>query len=598
MSRPVRAQMPFKRRLLTANLAVLLGLSSTATALADGPVGGSHVYRQPARVSRAAPLPVMPVAPAPLPVSDGVTRITLTADQSAATVEVVKGKSAIIELPSDVRDMLVTNPVIADAILRDKRHIHIVGMTEGSTDAAFFDAYGRRIVSLNIRVTQPADILAATLSRVLPDAKIQVQPIRDSVVLTGTVRNASESDAAARIAAQFTGKADNVLNLLSVAGKDQVMLQVRIVEVQRSVIKQLGISTSNMLHDGFKTYGLGRDNTFGVNGALLGGADLCYGRNNLRTTNNQLNSNNTTTTGNSASNSVSSNSSLSNNFSDVTTVISPDGSRTLTSTVSNGSTTNTGTASGTSSAVANTVSAVAQTAWQTVTGNNLNACLQAFERVGLVRTLAEPNLTAVSGEAGRFLVGGEFPVPTGNDQTGKVTIEFKPYGVGLGFTPVVLSGGRISVKLSTEVSELSSLGAFSLSNGAGSAALVVPGLSVRRVETMIEAPSGGAFMIAGLLQQTTKETIDSLPGMTSLPVLGALFRSRDFLNGETELVIIVTPYIVDPTRPQNLQTPADGLKFADDMSTVLMGRLNKVVKAPAGANAGRAYQGPVGYVIE
>jgi pilus assembly protein CpaC len=189
-------------------------------------------------------------------------------------------------------------------------------------------------------------------------------------------------------------------------------------------------------------------------------------------------------------------------------------------------------------------------------------------------------------------------VPTGTDDTGKVSVEFKPYGVGLGFTPVVLSGGRISLRVSTEVSELSTLGAFSIAAGGSATALVVPGLSVRRVETMIEAPSGGSFMIAGLLQQTTRQTIDSLPGLTSMPVLGALFRSRDFLNNQTELVIIVTPYIVDPTRPQNLQTPADGLQFASDMSTVLLGRLNKVVKAPAGANAGRAYQGPVGYVIE
>ena len=233
--------------------------------------------------------------------------------------------------------------------------------------------------------------------------------------------------------------------------------------------------------------------------------------------------------------------------------------------------------------------------------NSAKSMLQAFERVGLVRTLAEPSLTAVSGEAGHFLVGGEFPVPTGSDDTGRVTIEFKPYGVGLGYTPVVMSGGRISLKISTEVSELSSLGAFTLGVGSSSTTsttLTVPGLSVRRAETTVELPSGGSFMIAGLLQQTTKQTIDSVPGMTSMPILGSLFRSRDFLNGQTELVVIVTPYIVDPTRPQNLQTPADGLRFASDMSTVFMGRLNKVVKAPPGANAGRAYQGPVGYVIE
>jgi pilus assembly protein CpaC len=168
--------------------------------------------------------------------------------------------------------------------------------------------------------------------------------------------------------------------------------------------------------------------------------------------------------------------------------------------------------------------------------------------------------------------------------------------VGLGYTPVVLSGGRISIKLSTEVSELSNAGAFSLT--AGNSTLTVPGLSVRRAETTAELPSGGSLMIAGLLQQQTKQNLDALPGMTALPVLGSLFRSRDYLNGETELVVIITAYIVDPVRPDALQTPVDGLKIASDSSTVLLGKLNKVVKTktvPAGATP---YQGPVGYVIE
>jgi len=564
-----KAQMSLKRRILTAHLAVLLGLSSTAPVFADGPVGGSHVYRPAARVSRPAPLPApaMPLAPPPL--GDQVTRITLTADQSAATVELVKGKSAIIELPADVRDLLVTNPLVADAVLRDKRHIHVVGLAEGSTDAAFYDAYGRRIVSLNIRVTQPVDLLAATLTRVLPDAKIQVQAIRDSVILTGMVRNASESDAVSRIAAQFTGKPENVLNMLTIAGKDQVMLQVRIIEVQRNVIKQLGFDLNAIMGQlGQDQFSFGLSPTYGVNGSLLGGVTGGYSLNTTKQPQLQ----------------VPCSSGMDGECYAVvhgkvvhTGLTGPDGKEIV---IGNGDT-----------------ATVKDTAGSTGL-NQAKSMVQAFERVGLVRTLAEPNLTAVSGEAGHFLVGGEFPVPTGSDQTGKISIEFKPYGVGLGYTPVVLSGGRISLKISTEVSELSSLGAFTVSSGSTSAALTVPGLSVRRAETTVEIPSGGSLMIAGLLQQTTKQTIDSIPGMTSMPILGTLFRSRDFLNGQTELVIIVTPYIVDPTRPQNLQTPADGLVFANDMSTVLLGRLNKVVKAPAGANAGRAYQGPVGYVIE
>ena len=232
--------------------------------------------------------------------------------------------------------------------------------------------------------------------------------------------------------------------------------------------------------------------------------------------------------------------------------------------------------------------------------NQATAMIQAFERVGLVRTLAEPNLTAVSGESARFLAGGEFPVPISEDNEGRVTVDFKTYGVGLGFTPVVMSEGRISLKVSTEVSELSNNGAVNLSSNGNS--LSVPGLTVRRTETTVELPSGGAMMISGLLQQQTKQNLDALPGMTNLPVLGALFRSRDYLSGETELVVIITPYLVKPTSPDQLQTPTDGLEIADDLQTDLLGKLNKTSNAPAAAAAatvaGKGPQGPYGYVIE
>jgi pilus assembly protein CpaC len=223
--------------------------------------------------------------------------------------------------------------------------------------------------------------------------------------------------------------------------------------------------------------------------------------------------------------------------------------------------------------------------------------LQAFERVGLVRTLAEPNLTAISGESAKFLAGGEYPVPTGEDTTGRVTLEFKPYGVGLSFTPVVLSEGRISLKIATEVSELSSEGSFTLAAGNGNT-LNIPALKLRRTETTVELPSGGAMMIAGLLQENSAEDIDSIPGLQNLPVLGALFRSRDYQEGETELVVIVTPYLVKPTSPANLQTPADGLKIADDAQTVLMGQLNQAYKLKPDQTKGQSYEGPIGYVIE
>jgi pilus assembly protein CpaC len=529
------------RRLLSLSLATVLAVAPATPVFADGPVAGTHTYRPPARVTRVVDTPSM------APPADQVLRIDLTTS-GAQNLSLPRGKSAIIELPTDVRDMLVTNPLIADAVLRGPRRIYVLGLAQGSTDAVFFDAAGRKIVSLNIRVEQDSSALQDTLRRVMPDAHIQVETIRDSVILTGRVANVGESNMAAQIASRFMTKPEDVLNMLTIAGKDQVMLKVRIVEVQRNIIKQLGFNSAAVLGQlGGSQYAFGMSPTYGVNGSLLGGATGGY---KLDTTSQGL-------------------------------AAAPSGCTTST-TIS-------------TSNMANCVG-VGRIGSDAV--NSATAMVQAFERVGLVRTLAEPNLTVVSGESGKFLVGGEFPVPVAQDATGLISLEFKPYGVGLGYTPVVMSGGRISLKLSTEVSELTSLGAFTLASSSASSNLSVPGLTVRRAETTVELPSGGSLMIAGLLQQTSKQDVDSLPGMANLPILGALFRSRDYLNGETELVVIITPYIIDPSKPQELQTPADGLQTAGDMGTVLLGRLNKVVSAPTGANNGRAYQGPVGYVIE
>ncbi|MFC4440669.1 type II and III secretion system protein family protein [Caulobacter henricii] len=643
---------PVIRRVLTVHVAALLALSSTAPVFADGPVAGSHTYRPAPRTIRPAPVAAAPLPSLPPSAAEQVLSIDLTAGAGARVLDLPLGKSAIIELPVDVRDMLVTNPLVADAVLRSPRRIYVLGLTAGSTDAVFFDAAGRKILQLNIRVAQDISLLSSTLKTVLPQGTVQVIPLKDSVILSGMVMNAADSEKATRIAAQFVASPDKVLNMLSIAGKDQVMLQVRIVEVQRNVIKQLGVDLNAVLGQlGTDQFSFGLSPTYGVNGSLLGGVKGGYNINTTNQPTNLVSSLFGTVPGaqpgvsllNYLQRFLSNDSSLSsaqsswlgsyaNSIAGKTTAVVGTGSAAVTYTMKDvgisaaslSSDVQTFLAGGAGTAGndaknlwiqnfltnANTVtpgSGIYQDKGNPLASvtsglagsddvNSAKAMIQAFERVGLVRTLAEPNLTVVSGEGGKFLAGGEFPVPVSADNTGKITIEFKPYGVGLGYTPVVMSGGRISLKLSTEVSELSSLGAYSVATA--NSVLTVPGLTVRRAETTVELPSGGSLMIAGLLQQTTKQTIDAIPGMTSMPILGSLFRSRDYLNGETELVIIITPYIVDPTRPQNLQTPADGLKVAGDLSTTLLGRLNEVVKAPAGANAGRAYQGPVGYVIE
>jgi len=212
--------------------------------------------------------------------------------------------------------------------------------------------------------------------------------------------------------------------------------------------------------------------------------------------------------------------------------------------------------------------------------------------------LAEPNLTAVSGETAKFLAGGEFPVPAGRDQQGNISIQFKQFGVGLSFTPVVLSPGRISLQLSSEVSELTNTGAFTLQGQAGSGAVVIPALSVRRTETTVEVPSGGSFAVAGLMQHNTKQVIDGFPGVKDLPVLGALFRSRDFQNDETELVVLVSAYLVEPNAESAFSAPTDGFVAPSDPETLLLGRLNAVYRKKQGDKPVSAdASAPVGFVV-
>ncbi len=465
-----------------------------------------------------------------------MVRVDLAGQGGATrTISLPRGKSAVIELPVDARDVLVSDPKIADVVLSTPRRIYVLGQASGQTDATFVDGLGHQILRLDVRVANDTSVVADTLNRVLPGSSIHVEAVNDRLILSGEVPAASDADRALRIAQSFTAKPDDVLNLLSVAGPEQVMLKVRIVEVNRQVIKQLGVSLQALItqiDNRASELAIATQATYGVNGAALGGLTAAYASLNGKS------------------------------------------------------------------------------------GSGSDGVLQAFEQTNLVRTLAEPNLTAVSGESAKFLAGGEFPVPVSEDNNGRVTVEFKQFGVGLGFTPVVLSSGRISLKLSTEYSELTNIGGFSLTSGTASSStatststsgasntgsgltLSVPGLNVRRAETVVELPSGGAMMIAGLLESTNKQSISGLPGLGQLPVLGALFRSRDYLQGETELVVIVTPYLVKATRPDLIQTPADGLQIADDASAYLMGQLNKGFGLPPASKPGKNYQGPFGYVVQ
>ncbi|MGI9408092.1 MAG: type II and III secretion system protein family protein, partial [Hyphomicrobiaceae bacterium] len=216
--------------------------------------------------------------------------------------------------------------------------------------------------------------------------------------------------------------------------------------------------------------------------------------------------------------------------------------------------------------------------------------LEAFERTGVLRTLAEPTLTAISGETASFLAGGEFPIPVAQD-AGTISIEFKPFGVGLSFTPFVASAQRISLKINTEVSELADEG--SISTGV----IAVRGLKVRRAATTIELPSGGSMVLAGLIQDDTRQNIDGFPGLKELPILGTLFRSRDFKKAETELVVIVTPVIVKPVQRDKLARPDDNWMPASDGKANFLGHMNRIYGRDEEIPEGD-YKGDIGFIIE
>lgn len=453
----------------------------------------------------------LPLATAP---ARAQSRAALPMGGDAQLINLPRGSSMAIDLPSDARDVIVPNPMVAEAMLHSPRRITIIGLQPGETDAVVLDASGRTILSLRVRVDAGVSALQDTLGRVMPGSQVRAEAVNDSIILTGSVSSPGEADRAAQVARAFVSAPEKVINMMTIAGSDQVMVKARIIEVQRTAIKQLGLDVSAVLSSVGDGLSLAQAATFAVSGSQLGGGVLRF----------------------------------------------------------------------------------ADTAGD---GSNLTSSLRAFERAGLVRILAEPNLTSVNGENAEFLAGGEFPVPVGRDDEGNVLIEFKPFGVRLAFRPIVLSQGRISLQLSTEVSELTTSGAFTL-GGTADNALVIPALNVRRASNTVELPSGGSLMIAGLLREDTRQNIDELPGAGSIPVLGALFRSRDYLSGETELVIIVEAYIVSPTSPGRLQTPADGLITANDAQTILFGQLNQQYRASGNAQPGpdAGWAGPVGYVIE
>jgi pilus assembly protein CpaC len=446
----------------------------------------------------AVPMAAMPAA-------------TATAQQVVSPAQEIVlsiGKGELVTVPGNMADVFVANDAVADVQVKSQRQLYVFGKAGGETTIYASNERGDVIFSANIRVGSNIGSIDQMLAMAMPDAKVSVSTMgANTVLLTGTVAAPEDAAEAERLVTAFLGKEANVISRLKTATPLQVNLHVKFAEVSRSLVREIG----GNLQVADATSGF----RFGVGtGRAIGGGEFNYGG--------------PLGVGNGAAQ---------------TSIKLPDGTDLIGPSVD--------TQGGTSLA-----------GLGKLFGLNMLGALDLSERLGLVTTITEPNLTALSGETATFLAGGEFPIPIAQG-LGQVTVQFRQFGVSLAYTPTVLSSGRISMRVRPEVSELSTQGAITL-NG-----FQVPAITTRRTETTVELGSGQSFMIAGLMSANSQNQLEKAPGLGDVPILGNLFRSRQFRKGETELVIIVTPYLVNPVNASDIKLPTDGFRSANELEQFL-----------------------------
>ena len=404
------------------------------------------------------------------------------ASAPANDVALSLGTGRLVRLDGSMSDLFIANPAIADVQVRSANQLYIFGKAAGETTVYATNSAGRVVYSANVRVGANIGSIDEMLRVAMPESEIRVTPMNGFVMLTGTVAAPADVEDASRLTQAFVGAGTQVITRLKTATPLQVMLQVKIAEVSRSLTKDLGVNLQGGNDSG----------NFGI----FTGRDFID--------------------------------------EEAEKLVINDGTTTL-------------------------------NFFKRLLGFNVAGAIDARENNGLVTTLAEPTLVALSGETASFLAGGEFPIPISNGING-TSIEYKEYGVSLAFTPTVLEGGRISMRVRPEVSDLSSAGSIRTSG------FEVPSLTTRRAETTVELGSGQSFVLAGLLSNSGNNSIERTPFLGSLPILGALFRSNSFRRSETELVIVVTPYLVRPVNASQIALPTDGFRTSNDAERLLLGK--------------------------
>jgi pilus assembly protein CpaC len=443
------------------------------------------------------------------------------------------GKSRIVDLPRDAAEIFVANPKVANAVVRSPRKLYIIGMDAGQTSVYALDQQGRQIAALELSIGRDIGELQQILRTAMPTAAITARTVNDTIILTGVVDSAEEAQRAGDIAKGFVQRV-YAGGPPGAPGASADGLVVNTLTIRGRDQVMLKVTVAEISRDIAKQLGL---------------------------TTSSLTANWGTFT-------------QFNPFA-LNGVIAPAGA--INQVIP-----------GSGYGPPSTALTVHNPA------NTLSATLQAFERYGVSRILAEPTVSAVSGESAKLTVGGEIPIPGPSNCTntgctgGGAT--FKDYGVTLRFTPIVLAEGRIDLHLATEVTEIDSQTAQVVYG------TLVPGFFTRKNETSVEIPSGGSIASAGLLQTISRQAINGLPGLLDLPILGALFRSRDYQRQETELMIIVTPYIVKPVKPNEIAKPTDGFTDSTDPQAWLLGRMNQLYASPGNPEAIKDYKGPVGFI--
>lgn len=474
--------------------------------------------------------------------TSSIIRIQNSGPGTRKAVKLGLNKAIVVDLPSDAHDILVADPGKADAVTRTSRRIYLFGKEVGQTNIFIFGPGGEEIVSIDLTVERDIDGLQAHLRRFIPDSDIEVEIISDNIVLNGTVRTPQDAAQATRLAEIFlTGGEATTRNITAQGNNGDAAIFGE--ERQRSqVVNMLKIDGEDQVTLKITVAEVSRQvlKQLGFNGSVQG-------------SNGGISFRNPTNLGGAAD--WASNGALTGN----------------------------------------------------VGGLALASYMSAMEQAGVMRTLAEPSLTAISGEEARFYVGGEFRLPTAqtieaDEETGQPTVSRTitevEYGIRLNFRPVVLSPGRISLRIETEVSEPTFEGSATSIGNSNIPGLTALGIRRREATTSVELPSGGSIVIAGLVKDDIRQAVSGLPGLSKIPVFGTLFRSKDFVRNETEMVIIATPYLVRPVARTALSRPDDNFNATNDAASFFLGKVNKIYGRKEDAAPAGNYHGSIGFIYK